>query len=68
MENGYLFLILVNCELEVPESSKASKVKRILSRSKVIPRSWVPHKSSAVLTRRQESLDKPQAAQAQAVR
>ena len=45
-------LILVNCELEVPESSKASKVKRVLSRSKVIPRPWVPDKSSAVLAGR----------------
>ena len=30
-ENGYLFLILVNRESEVPESSKESEMKRVLS-------------------------------------
>ena len=30
-ENGYLFLILVNRESEVLESSKESKMKRVLS-------------------------------------
>ena len=31
MENEYLFLILVNRESEVPESSKESEMKRVLS-------------------------------------
>ena len=30
-ENGYLFLILVNRESEMPESSEESKMKRVLS-------------------------------------
>ena len=31
MENEYLFLILVNRESEVPESSRESKMKGVLS-------------------------------------